>query len=120
MGDYFRSGSVFIKKKLPNEIFFKKNQNRTETSSNRPVRFFRTKTGLNRFGSVFSCLTRFFLFGFDSIRFDFFGFRLIKPKPNQIGQFFKILINLIGFFSRFGFFNYFFSSFPGLISFLIF
>jgi hypothetical protein len=46
-GDHFRFGSVFIKKSNQTEIFFfeKKNQNRTETGSNRPVSV--------RFGSVF-------------------------------------------------------------------
>jgi hypothetical protein len=39
------------------------------------------------FGPVFS--------GLGSVRFGFFGFRLIKPKPNRTGGFFKILI---GFF----------------------
>jgi hypothetical protein len=38
-----------------------------------------------------------------SIRFGFFGFRL-KNRTEPVG-FFKILI---GFFSRFGFFSYFF------------
>jgi hypothetical protein len=46
------------------------------------IRFFRIKIESNRFGSVF-------LFGFDSVRFGFFGFRLIKPKPNGTGQFFS-------------------------------
>jgi hypothetical protein len=50
--------------------------------SNRPVsvRFFRTKIGSNRFGSVFSDLARFFS------SFFWFGFlyiRLVKPKPNR-------------------------------------
>jgi hypothetical protein len=53
------------------------------------IRFFRIKIESNRFGSVFSGLARFFLFGFDSVRFGFFGFRLIKPKPNGTGQFFS-------------------------------
>jgi hypothetical protein len=81
-------GSVFIKKNNQTEIFFKnKNRSRTETGSNRPVsvRFFRTKpvqTGLvwfSRFGSVF------FLVFSVRVRFDFFDFRLIKPKPNRSG-----------------------------------
>jgi hypothetical protein len=33
------------------------------------------------FGSVFS--------GLRSVRFGFFSFRLIKPKPNQTGRFFQ-------------------------------
>jgi hypothetical protein len=82
---------------------FLKKRNETETGSNRPVlvRFFRIKTGLNRFGSVlarffsvwlgFFGLARFFpvgsvFFGLGSILF--FSFRVIKPKPNQTGQVF--------------------------------
>jgi hypothetical protein len=84
MGDYFQFGSVFIKKSNQTEFFL----NKTKTGSNRPVlvRFFRTKTNSNRSGSVFSVWLGFFsglaLFfsGLGSVRFDFFGFRLIKPK----------------------------------------
>jgi len=100
-GDHFRFGSVFIKKNNQTEIIFfkKKNRNRTETGSNRPVsvRFFRAKTGSNRFwlgffrfDSVFSVLARFFRFGsvffrffvgFGSVRFfRFFGY---KTEPNR-------------------------------------
>jgi hypothetical protein len=75
--DHFRFGSVFIKKN--NQIEFKKkNRNQTETGS-------------NQFGSVFSGLARFFsgcVFCLDSVRFGFFGFRLIKPKLNRTGRFF--------------------------------
>jgi hypothetical protein len=46
-----------------------------------------------RFCSVFSVLLC-----LDSVRFGFFGFRLIKPKPNRIGQFFQNFKFLIGFF----------------------
>ena len=84
------------------------------------VWFFRTKTGSNRFGSVFrfgSVLARFFpvwlgffalplffrfasglarffpvwlgfLSGFFPVRCGFFGFRLIKLKPNRTSRFF--------------------------------
>jgi hypothetical protein len=84
------------------------------------VWFFRTKTGSNRFGSVFwfgSVLARFFLVwlgffdlprffrfgsglaqffpvwlsflsGFFPVRCGFFGFRLIKLKPNRTSRFF--------------------------------
>ena len=116
----------FYQKKVTklNFFFLKK----IETSSNRPisVRFFRTKTGSNRFGSVFSVwlgffdLTRFWLdlarlFRFDLIltRFGsvfsvwFFRFQAQKTETEPVG-FFKILI---GFFSRFGFFGYFFFQF---------
>jgi len=116
-GGHFQFGLVFInKKKNQIEIFFKK----TETGSNRPVsvRFFRTKTGLARFFWFGSVFFRFF-FGSGSIRFGFFSFRLVKPKPNR-SIFFKILIGLISFFSLFGFFSYFFSSFFNLISFYFF
>jgi len=110
--DHFRFGSIFIKKKSnQTEIFFKKNRNRTKTGSNQPVsvRFFRTKTGSNRFGSVFSVLARFFRFGsvffsLGSVRFDFLGFRLIKPKLNRTGYFFQNSNRFIGFFSRLLFF----------------
>jgi len=83
-GDRFWFRSVFIKKnnQIKIIIFLKKNRNRTETGSNRPVsvRFFRAKTSLARFsgfGSVFSGLARFFS-GFlsVSVRFGFFGFLL--------------------------------------------
>jgi hypothetical protein len=47
------------------------------------VQFFKTKTDSNRFGSVFSGLTRFFSSFFGSVQFSFFSFRLIKPKPNR-------------------------------------
>ena len=81
--------------------------------------FFRTKIGSNRFGSVFSVLGSFFSVWLNFFRFGFgfFGFSFIKQKPNRTGRFFfKILI---GFFSRFGFFNYF-SSFLNLINFSVF
>ena len=78
-GDYFRFGSVFIKKNNQTEFFLKK----TETGSNRPVsvRFLGKKpvqTGLARFFwfwlgflGFFPVLARFFLvfFGFGSVRF---------------------------------------------------
>jgi hypothetical protein len=59
---------------------------------------------LTSFGSLFFS-------GFGSVRF--FQFQAYKTKTEPIG-FFKILI---GFFLRFGFFGYFFSSFLGLIGF---
>jgi len=78
-GDYFWFGSVFIKKSNQTEIIFlKKNGNRTETGLNRPVLFFRTKTGSNWFGLVwldFFGLARFWLsffrfcFGLGSVWF---------------------------------------------------
>ena len=122
-------GSVrFLSKKVtkPN-FFFEKNRNQTETRSNRPVsvRFSflgqkPVQTGLARFFLVlarffsvwlgFFGLARFFFWffvGFVSVRFGFFGFLFIKPKPNQSGRFFQK-------FNRFGFFGYFFSGFLGL------
>jgi len=76
----------------------------------------------NRFGSVFSGLTRFFrfgsvffrvFFGLGSVRF--FRFQTYKTEP--VG-FFKFLISLIGFFNvRF---FWFFFNFLNLINFLIF
>jgi len=66
--------------------------------------YFRTKTGLTRFFS-----------GFGSVQF--FGFRLIKPKRNRIGRFFK---NSNWFFFTVWFFQLFFFNFLNLIDFLIF
>jgi hypothetical protein len=94
-------GSVrFLSKKVtkPKYFFFEK---KTETEP-KPgqtdrfrfgsVRFFRAKTGLARFSRFFPVLARFFRFGsvfsvllgfFSvSVRFGFFGFLVIKPKPN--------------------------------------
>jgi hypothetical protein len=128
-------GSVFIKKSNQTEFFFKK----TETES-KPVqtdrfrfgsvRFFREKTGSNRFGSVFLVwlgLARFFLvwlgfFGLARFFSGFFGsvFPVSGLKNRNRTEpvcFFKILID---FFLRFCFFGYFFSGFLGLISFSVF
>jgi len=77
-GNHFRFGLVFIKKKvtkLKKKIL--KNQNRFKPTGFGSVWFFRTKTGSNRFGSVFSSLARFFWVW---VRFGFFGFLLIKPN----------------------------------------
>ena len=128
-------GSVrFLSKKVTKSNFFF--EKKTETGSNRPVsvRFFRAKTGSNRFGSVFSVLAWFFpvlarfglvffwfFVGFSSIWFGFFGFLFIKLKPNRPAGFFKNLIGLICFFSdrffrifffRFSRFNRFSGFFP--------
>ena len=89
--------------------------------------FFRFWLGFFRFGSVFSVwlgfsgLARFWL-GFlsVSVRFGFFGFLFIKPKPNRTGRFFQKFNRFNRFFFRFGFFGYFFSGFLGLISFPVF
>jgi hypothetical protein len=56
MGDHFRSDSVFIKKNNQTDFFFKKpkpNRNRVKPTGFGSARFFRAKTGSNRFGSVF-------------------------------------------------------------------
>jgi len=105
-------GSIrFLSKKVTKPNFFLK---KTETESNRlvSVRFFRAKTGSNRFGSVFS--------GFlsVSVRFGFFGFLFIKP--NRTGRFFQKFNRFNQFFFRFGFFGYCFSGFLGLIGFPVF
>jgi len=113
-GDHFRFGSVFIKKKVTKPNFFIQ---KTETGSNWPVLvwFFRTKTGSNRLDSVFSVWLGFFpvwLVCFPVwVRFGFFSFRLIKPKPNRTGRFFQNFNRFNRFFSRFGFFGYFFPVF---------
>ena len=120
----------FLSKKItkPKFFFWKKT---TETGSNRPVsvRFFRAKTGSNQFGSVFRFWLGFlgffrFWLGFlsVSVRFGFFGFLLIKPKPNRTGRFFQKFNRFIRvffsvrffrlFFFRFSRFNRFFSFFP--------
>jgi hypothetical protein len=76
------------------------------------------QTGLARFWLGFF---RFWL-GFFPVFFWFrfglvFWFFAYKTEP---AGFFKILIGLINFFLRFGFFGYFFSGFFGLISFFVF
>ena len=88
MRDYFLFGLVFIKKNNQIKIFFFK---KTKTGSNRPVsvRFFGQKpvqTGLAWFFQFCSVFFRFFSVW---IRFGFFSFRLIKPKPNRTGWFFQ-------------------------------
>jgi len=128
-------GSVrFLSKKVtkPNFIFFeKKNRNRTETRSNRPVSvrfgFLGQKLpvwlGFSGFGSVFSILARFLRFGsvfrfgsgffpvFCRFRFGFFGFLVIKPKPNRTGRFFQKFNRFNRFFFSVRFFQLFFFRF---------
>jgi hypothetical protein len=108
-GDYFRFGSVFIKKNIIKPNFFKK-----KLKPNR--------TGSNRFGSVFSVLALFFpiwlsFFGlarffsglalFFPVFFDLgsvqFDFRLIKSKLNRTGRFFQ---NFNRFFFTVRFFRF--------------
>ena len=111
-----RFGSVFIKKSNQTEFFFIK---KTETEP-RPVqtdrfrfgsvRFFREKTGSNRFSSVFSVWLGFFP-GFFSVRFGFSGSRLKKPKPNRTGRFFQNFNRFNRFFFTVRFFQLFFFRF---------
>jgi hypothetical protein len=79
---------------------------------------------LARFFSVwlgFSGLARFFS-GFLSVlvRFGFFGFLLIKPKPNRTSRVFQKFNWFNWFFFSVRFFQLFFSGFLGLIGFLVF
>jgi len=79
--------------------------------------FKKTKTRRFRFSSVILEQKPVWLGFFPVlVRFNFFGFRLIKSKPNRTGWFLKILI---GFFSWFGFSIIFFNFFS-LIDFFIF
>jgi hypothetical protein len=107
-GDHYRFGLVFIKKS--NQTGFLKK--RTRTDSNRQVSVWFGSVFF-RFGYVFSqfSLIVFHFFGLGSIRFFFFCFRLLKPKPNWTGWFFQNSNRFNWFFSRFGFFSYFFSIF---------
>jgi hypothetical protein len=141
-------GSVWflLKKSNQTEFFLKKkpkqNRNRVKPAGFGSVRFFRAKTGSNRFGSIFPILARFsrfwlgffrfwlgfFLFslvfsvwlGFGSVfpvwlgffssflsvsvRFGFFGFLFIKPKPNRTGRFFQKINRFNRFFFSVNFF----------------
>jgi len=133
-------GSVrFLSKKVTKpKFFFLKKKTETEPKPGQTdrfrfgsVRFFRAKTGSNRFGSVFPVLARFsrfwlgffglarFWLGFSGLARFFSGFLsgsvrfgsvffLKTPTPPEPAGFFK---NLIGFFFRFGFFSYFFPVF---------
>ena len=123
-------GSVrFLSKKIikPNFFFWKKkpkpNRNRVKPACFGSVRFFRAKTGSNRFGSVFPVLARFswfwlcffpvlarffrfgsvlarFFVGFGSFRF---GFLFIKP--NRTGRFFQKINRFNRFFFSVRFFR---------------
>jgi hypothetical protein len=116
-------GSVrFLSTKVtkPKFFFLKKKPKPGQTDRFR-FGFFMAKTGSNRFGSVFSVWLGFFS-GFlsVSVRFGFFGFLLIKPKPNRTGRFFQKFNRFNRVFFRFGFFGFFFFGFLGLIGFLVF
>jgi len=91
----------FLSKKITKPKFLKKkpkpNRNRVKPTGFGSVRFFRAKTGSNRFGSVFSVLARFsqfwlgffglarFFSGFLSVSVRFFRFFVYKTKtePNR-------------------------------------
>ena len=87
-------GSVrFLSKKVTKPNFFKKkNRNQVKPTGFGSVRFFREKTGSNRFFSIFPVLAWFF---------------------PVLDRFFSVSV-------RFGFFGYFFSGFLSLISFSVF
>ena len=147
--DRFRIGMIifgsvrFLSKKVtkPKLFFFEKkpkpNRNRVKPTGFGSVRFFRAKTGSNRFGLVFPVFARFgsvfsgfgsvfsvwlgfsglarFFVGFGLVRF---GFLVIKPK--RTGRFFQKFNRFNRFFFLFGFFDYYFSGFLDLIGFPIF
>ena len=83
-------------------------------------------SGLTRFfpglAWFFPVWLGFFLVFFDLglVRFGSVQFQAYKTEiePNRL-VFFKILISLIGFFSRFGFFGYFFFDLIGFLIFLL-
>jgi hypothetical protein len=114
-----RFSSVFIKKSNQTEFFKKKkkpkpNRNQFKPTGFGSVQFFRAKTGLARFFRFWlGFLSGFFRFG------SVFPVPGLKNRTEPVG-FFKILIGLIWFFERFGFFGYFFSGFLGLIGFSVF
>jgi len=98
-GDHFRFG------------FYKKKSNQTETFFLKPKpnwnRFKPTGFGSARFFQFSSVFFQFFIW----VRFGFFSFRLIKPKPNWTSRFFQNFNRFDQFFSRFSFFSYFFFQF---------
>jgi hypothetical protein len=125
--DYFRFGLVFIKK-ITKPNFFLKKPKPVQTDRFRfgSVRFFRTKTGSNRF---FPVLAPFFLglapffsglarFGFGSV---FLIFCLKNRNRIDPAGFFKILIGLIGFFygSVFSVIFFWFSQFNQFFGFFL-
>jgi hypothetical protein len=100
-------GSVWFLSKNKNQIkiFFLK---KTETGSNRPVsvRFFRTKTSSNRFGSVFPVWLGFLQFGsvFSSLaRFSpvWLGFFLVLARFFRFGSVFSVSVRFGLVFSVF-------------------
>jgi hypothetical protein len=109
-GDHFLFGSIFIKKISKPEFFSLK---KTETDSNWFDSIFsvwldffglaRFWLGFFQFGLVFSVWlgfgSVFFWFLSVWVRFGFFSFRLIKPKPNRTSRLFQNL----NWFNRFVF-----------------
>ena len=85
VGEYFQFGSVFIKKNNQTEILFFEKKTETEPKPSQTDRF---RFGLGFIGKkpVQTGLARFFSV---SVRFGFFSFLLMKPKPNRTGLFFQ-------------------------------
>jgi hypothetical protein len=109
----------YNKKKIKLNFLNKKNQNWFKPTSFGSVFWKKTSSNqfgsdLTRFGSVFPVWLGFFRGFFNSVRF--FRFQAYKNETEPVG-FFKILI---GFFSQFVFFGYFFSDFLNLINFQFF
>ena len=104
-GDYFRFGLVFIKKNNQTDFFFK-NRNQFK-----PTGFRFGFLGQNRFKPVLLGFFRFVSVFFGLGWFGFFGFRLIKPKPNRTGRFFQNFNRFNRFFFTVRFFRLIFSRF---------
>jgi hypothetical protein len=120
-----RFGSVFIKKSNQTELFFLKKKPKPNRNRFKPTGFGSVRFGFLEKKPVQIGLARFFRFdsvfsvwlSFGSVWLGFFpvffGFGSVFPVPGLKNRtepvgFFKILIGLIGFFLRFGFFGYFF------------
>jgi hypothetical protein len=108
----------FLSKKIT-KLKFKKKKTETE-----PVQTDRFRFGFLGQKPVQTGLARFFLvwLGFfpvwlGSVQFGFFGFRLIKPKPNQTGQFFQNFNRFNQFFFTVQFFRLFFFRFSWFFGF---
>ena len=122
----FGSARFLSKKSIQTEIFLKKSKPvQTDRFRFGPVRFFRTKTGSNRFDSIFRFWLGFFRYGSVLAQFffslgliRFFRFQAYKTETEPV-HFFKILIGLISFFHGSVFFGYFFYGFLGLIGFQV-
>jgi len=114
-GDHFQFGLVFIKKSNQTDLKKKKpkpNRNRFKPTGFGSIRFVfleqkLVQTSLARFFLIWLGLAQFFQLG----RFGFFGFRLIKTKPNQTGWFFQNSNQFNRFFFTVQFFRLFFFQF---------